>query len=127
MSMSASGGLHLVGSDCIIVLVELHSKVIGVLPGWLNPFTEALLGDWIILLVVHTSDGSNVWLLQDLSNDLVVLEDILIWDFALMGLVEDVVMMFVVTMIMSIAMVVFATELLEQIGNPAGIDGSEEG
>lgn len=55
-----SGGLHLVCSNCIIVLVELDSKVIGVLPGWLNPFTEALLGDWIILLVVHSSDGLNV-------------------------------------------------------------------
>jgi len=55
----------------------------------------------------------------------VVLEDILIWDFALVGLVEDM-MMFVVTMMMSIV-VVFATELLEQIGDPAGIDGSEEG
>ena len=55
-----------------------------------------------------------------------VLEDILIWDFALVGLVEDM-MMFVVTMMMSIAMVVFSTELLEQIGDPAGIDGSEEG
>ena len=54
-----------------------------------------------------------------------VLEDILIWDFALVGLVEDM-MMFVVTMMMSIV-VVFATELLEQIGDPAGIDGSEEG
>jgi hypothetical protein len=57
----------------------------------------------------------------------VVLEDILIWNFALVGLVEDMVMMFVVTMMMSIAMVVFSTELLEQIGDPAGIDGSEEG
>ena len=55
-----SGGLHLVGSDCIIVVVELDSKVIGVLPGWLNPFTEAFLGDWIILLVVHSSDRLNV-------------------------------------------------------------------
>jgi hypothetical protein len=30
------------------------------LPDWLSPITEALLGDWIILLVVHTSNGLNV-------------------------------------------------------------------
>jgi len=113
-----SGGLHLIGGDLIFVFMELLAKVPEVLPDWLSPITEALFRDWIVLLVVHTSNGLNVRLLHDLSDDLVVSEDILFWDLAVTRLVEDVVMM--------MAVVVFSM-LVEHVGDPAGINSSEEG
>jgi len=111
-----SGGLHLIGGDLIFVFMELLAKVPEVLPDWLSPITEALFRDWIVLLVVHTSNGLNVRLLHDLSDDLVVLEDILFWDLAVTRLVENVVMMMM-------AVVVFWM-LVEQVGDPAGINSS---
>jgi len=53
--------------------------------------------------------------LSDLSNDLVVAEFILFWDLAIRRLVENMVI------------VMSMVAMMEQVGDPAGIDGSEEG
>ena len=109
------GLLHLISGDIVLVFVELVTNSLEVLVDWLNPVTEALLGDWIILLMVHTSNGLNVRLLHDLSGNFVPWEEFLFWDLAVLRLVEE-------SSLLSWLMVD-----MEEIGDPAGIDGTEEG
>ena len=58
-----NGLLHLTGSDLIFVFMELVAKAFEILVNWLHPVTEAFLRDWIIPLVVHTSNRLNIGLL----------------------------------------------------------------
>jgi len=87
-----NGLLHLSGGDTIIVFMEHLDSGIDALVSWLQPVTEALFGDWIILLVVHTSDRLDIGFLHDLSDDCMEWEEFLLWDLAIFGLVESMVL-----------------------------------
>ena len=111
-----NGLLHLGGGNLIFVFVELMANGFKVLVSWLPPVTEALFRDWIILLVVHASNGLNVRFLDNLSNDLVNVEELFLWDLAILRLVEK-----------SHLLSGVVVEMMEKIGDPAGISGTEEG
>jgi hypothetical protein len=104
------------GGNLIFVFMELMANGFKVLVSWLPPVTEALFRDWIILLVVHASNGLNVRFLDNLSNDLVNVEELFLWDLAILRLVEK-----------SHLLSGVVVEMMEKIGDPAGISGTEEG
>jgi len=84
-----NGLLHFVGGDLVIVFTPLASSVQDIFESWLHPVTEALFVNWIILLVVHTSDRLDIGFLHGLSGDFMEWEEFFIWDLAVFRLVED--------------------------------------